>query len=113
MRNCIFLLSLLFANVLAADTVWIKNGDRIVGTIQSKNGDHLVLDTVYAGRLTIDWRQIATLETSTPIVVKIKPAAGLTHSVLDIADDGYVICKKCTPALIPLTDVDTLAHSSR
>jgi hypothetical protein len=115
MRSCILLLSLLVAVANAAvtnaaDTVWIKNGDRIVGSIQSKTGDHLIVETAYAGRLSIDWIQIATLETSTSITVKIKGAAASTESVLDIADDGYVICKKCTPALIPLADVDALLY---
>jgi len=109
MRSSILLLSLLSA-AAAADTIWIKSGDRIVGNIILKSEDHLVVDTEYAGRLSIDWKQIATLETGTPIIVKIKGVGGSTQSVLDIAEDGHVICKKCSPALIPLADVVALEY---
>ena len=43
-----------------ADTVWLNNGDRLSGTIILMDGGKLVLDTTYAGRVVIDWKNIQT-----------------------------------------------------
>lgn len=69
-RLIIFLLlSILSLNSLA-DTVWMKNGDRITGTISLLNNNRLVIDTNYAGTVTILWSQVATLETQSSLLIK-------------------------------------------
>ncbi|HLT05770.1 MAG TPA: DUF481 domain-containing protein, partial [Pseudomonas sp.] len=45
-----------------ADTVWLKNGDRLTGTIKAFDGGKLVLQTPYCGELSISWSSVATLE---------------------------------------------------
>ena len=43
-----------------ADTVWLKNGDRLSGQIQLFDGGKLLLKTAYAGSVTLDWKQVAS-----------------------------------------------------
>ena len=44
-----------------ADTVWMKNGDRLTGTIRVFDGGKLVLETDYGGTIPLDWKKVATL----------------------------------------------------
>lgn len=55
-----------------ADTIWMKNGDRLTGTISLLNNNKLVIDTDYAGSVTINWSKVSTLETTAPLLVKLK-----------------------------------------
>lgn len=55
---------------LFADTLWLSNGDRISGQVLALDGGQVVLQTAYAGRLLIDWKQVATLNTDTPLLLR-------------------------------------------
>lgn len=52
-----------------ADEIRLANGDRITGQIVRKVGNDLVVDTDYAGRLTLRWDQVSTLQTDQPLTV--------------------------------------------
>ena len=67
-----FLLStvLLLAWPAWADTVWLNNGDRLSGEILLLDGGKLVLKTKYAGRVLIDWKDIDTLSSDKPLLVR-------------------------------------------
>lgn len=58
-----------WANVWA-DTVVLKNGDRLSGQVQLVDSGKLVLKTDYAGEIRIDWDQVAQLETDDPLLVR-------------------------------------------
>ena len=73
-----------------ADTVWLKNGDRLTGDIVLLDGGKLVLKTHYAGRIMIDWEDIATLNSAKALLVK---QTGFEHEVsqkLQAAESGKV-----------------------
>jgi hypothetical protein len=55
------------------DVVEMKNGDRISGTIVKYEGDVLIIDTPYAEKLKLDWKEVATISSEQPHVVRIKP----------------------------------------
>lgn len=103
-------LCLLPSVAMAKDTIWLDNGDRIVGDIVFKTDDRLVVKTGYAGRVKIDWARVATLETQTPITVMIKGVEEASLSVLDVSENGTVICKKCSTQIVELQDIDTLVY---
>jgi len=46
-----------------ADTVHLKDGSHLIGTIVSKKDDTLVLKTSFAGNLSITWSEVASIET--------------------------------------------------
>lgn len=52
-----------------ADTVILEGGDRLSGKIVHASKENLTLDTEYAGKLQVAWKNIATLSTDAPIEV--------------------------------------------
>lgn len=67
--KAIFLALLLVSHSAIADTVKLKNGDVLTGTVIKKETDKLIFNTAYAGELTITWSDIATLKTDKPVNV--------------------------------------------
>ena len=55
---------------LLADTVWLKNGDKITGTIKLFDGGKLVIDTAYGGSIPLDMKQVKTLQSDQKLMVK-------------------------------------------
>lgn len=64
---CIFLSA--FACVVRADTVWLVNGDRLSGTVQSLSDGQLELKTNYAGTLKVSWASVSTMESESTISI--------------------------------------------
>ena len=73
-----------------ADTVWLKNGDRLTGTIRVFDGGKLLLQTEYAGAIPLDWKQIKTLESDQKLLVKQDKYPGEIAKSLQPAEDGKV-----------------------
>ena len=61
-RTLLCLAVLNVSTPLLADTVWLKNGDRLSGKIKVFDGGKLLIQTDYAGAVPIDWKQVKTLE---------------------------------------------------
>lgn len=64
------LVLLLASFATKADTIWLNNGDRITGTIQSLDSGKLLVQTEYGGNIRIDFKQVKTLESETELVIK-------------------------------------------
>ncbi len=54
-----------------ADEVFLKNGDRISGTVISKTGDVLLLDTKYAGEIKINWADVSGMSTDQSVRIQL------------------------------------------
>jgi putative salt-induced outer membrane protein YdiY len=72
------LLTILFvflasAAAAAADTVTLKNGDRLTGLILDSDGKDITLKTDFAGELKVHWGAVASVTTDKPIYV-VTPA---------------------------------------
>jgi putative salt-induced outer membrane protein YdiY len=70
-RLC-FLLAALLAPALFADTITLKNGDRITGKIEKTDANAVVVKTDYAGEIKIDLAAVATLTSDAPLNVTLK-----------------------------------------
>ncbi|MFZ3279688.1 DUF481 domain-containing protein [Pseudomonas sp.] len=75
---------------LLADTVWLKNGDKLSGTITVFDGGKLLIQTKYAGAVTIDWKEVKTLDSDQHLLVKQDAYAGEVSKSLTAAEDGKV-----------------------
>ena len=53
-----------------ADTITLKNGDRITGEIQKLEQRRLSVETDYAGTVTIDWRSVGQITSQRPFEVE-------------------------------------------
>ncbi|WP_434091910.1 DUF481 domain-containing protein [Pseudomonas subflava] len=75
---------------LLADTVWLKNGDKLTGTIQLVDSGKLLLKTEYAGTITLEVAKIATLESDQELLVKQSDFDGEHAKSLKPAGQGQV-----------------------
>ncbi|MGE8149455.1 DUF481 domain-containing protein [Pseudomonas frederiksbergensis] len=75
---------------LLADTVWLKNGDKLSGKITVFDGGKLLIQTEYAGAIPIDWKQVKTLESDQELLVKQDAYNGEKAKSLKAAEDGKV-----------------------
>ena len=75
---------------LIADTVWLKNGDKLTGTIELVDGGKLLLKTDYAGSITLDLYKVATLESERELLVKQDDFTGERAKSLKPAGEGQV-----------------------
>lgn len=73
-----------------ADTVWMKNGDRLSGKIKVFDGGKLLLETPYGGSIALDWKQVKTLESDQELLVKQDAYSGEKAKALTPADAGKV-----------------------
>lgn len=73
-----------------ADTVWLKNGDRITGKITVFDGGKLMVTTDYGGSIPLDWKQVKTLESDQELLVKQDAYTGEKAKSLKAAEDGKV-----------------------
>lgn len=75
---------------LLADTVWLKNGDRLTGKISLFDGGKLLIQTDYAGAIPVDWKQVKTLESDQELLVKQDGYTGEKAKSLKAGPDGKV-----------------------
>jgi hypothetical protein len=75
---------------LLADTVWLKNGDKLSGTITVFDGGKLLIQTKYAGAVNIDWKEVKTLDSDQHLLVKQDAYNGEVSKSLTAAEDGKV-----------------------
>ena len=62
----------LFSGIVLADQATLSNGDRITGTLIEQTMDTLVMETAYAGKITIKRSEIITLSTDQPLRLKLQ-----------------------------------------
>ncbi|VVP18101.1 hypothetical protein PS906_02293 [Pseudomonas fluorescens] len=68
----------------------MKNGDKLTGTITVFDGGKLLIQTKYAGAVTIDWKEVKTLDSDQHLLVKQDAYTGEMSKSLTAADDGKV-----------------------
>src|SRR5258708_5550433 len=77
------------ASSSSADEVIFKNGDRLTGTIESREGGKLVIKTAVAGKVTVDVKDVKTMASDRPISLKLKDGT-VVHQKVDAGPDGQV-----------------------
>ena len=101
----LWLLLCCFSMPVAADTVWLKNGDRLTGTIELLEGGKLVLSTRYAGRILIDWKDVSTLRSDQPLLVKQAGFVTEQSKSLAAAGEGMVRLENHQSKTLPLAHI--------
>lgn len=106
---CAFIVGFSFSLSAQADTVWLKNGDRLTGRIVLLDSGKLLLDTDYANTITLNIKKIATLESEQPLLVKLDKFTSESSKALRPAPEGSVtLVNGDTPKTIALTDIQQL-----
>ena len=102
--TALILLTITLAFPALADTIWLKNGDRLSGEIVSMASGRLLLKTSYAGQIKIAWDQVRGLASEKELRVKTG-GKSIVKGVASKAEDGQLALggKK-----LALTDVSAL-----
>lgn len=99
----------LFSAPVLADTVWLKNGDRLTGTIRVFDGSKLLLQTDYGGSIPLDWKKVATLESDHELLVKMGPVDGERAKSLLAAESGKVtLANGDAPKTVELAQIEQI-----
>lgn len=88
-----------------ADTVWLNNGDRLTGTIVLLEGGKLVLQTKYAGRVMIDWKDVSTLRSEQPMLIRQSGFDSEQSKSLAAAGQGMVRLENHESKTLPLASI--------
>ena len=92
-----------------ADTVWLKNGDRLSGKIKFYDGGKLLLETDYGGAIALDWAKIATLESDQELLVKENAVHGERAKSLQAAEAGKVtLANGAAPKTVELASIQQI-----
>ncbi len=68
----VILLGAMLVRPVFADQVEMKNGDRITGVIVTVEKGSLIINTSYAGQITIKWVEVTLIRTDSPAQVVLK-----------------------------------------
>jgi putative salt-induced outer membrane protein YdiY len=106
---------LLSFDIIFADEVSLKNGDRISGKVIRMEHGKLVLKTDYAGEITIKLKQVLTLRSDTGLKVMMKNGTIMDSSELSIEKGSMKIGldKSEESSAVPLADIKALYPKDR
>lgn len=84
-----------------ADTVWLKNGDKITGTLGVKLTNKLTMKTSYADEIKINWQDIHSIDADHPLLLQLADGS-LVEGRLQHTEAGQVVLDKDsdTPLLV-------------
>jgi putative salt-induced outer membrane protein YdiY len=116
----IFAGALAMASVTTADTVALKNGDRLTGTVQVSDGKDVTLKTDFAGEIKIQWSAVLELKTDKPIYVVTpdkKTVSGTvttdgSNLIVHTANSGTVQVPLAQVTVVRSSDVETAYEKS-
>jgi Protein of unknown function, DUF481 len=74
-----------------ADTIETKSGARLVGTVKAVSGGSIVLETDYAGPITIKQSEVVKIETQTPLMIRLAGGTTMQGTVTATPDGKIVI----------------------
>ena len=92
---------------LRADTVVLKNGDRLTGTAVKLDGGKLTFKTSYADAIAISWDQVTSLTTSAALVLPT-PKGNLNVTAIERSDAGLIVTTASGPATLDPAAVNVL-----
>ena len=104
-----FISLLIFAPVTSADVVYLKNGDRISGTLVRKSAEILLLRTSYAGEISIDWNEVDAFTTVKPVRLYFKDSGSTTAMVQKDDSDGQVMLAEEAETVTPF-ELESVAY---
>jgi putative salt-induced outer membrane protein len=107
----IFVGALAIASAASADTVVLKNGDHLTGTVEVSDGKDVTLKTDFAGEIKIQWSAVLELKTDKPIYVVTPDKKTVSGTVSTDGSNLVVHTANNGTVQVPLTQV-TVVRSS-
>ena len=116
-----FLLAALFMLPIAAsaDSITLKNGDHLTGTVNQLVGGKLTVTITYAGAVTITWDEVTSLKLDKPIVMAKETKVGkhvdiskVDITAVDRTSTGFVVTMASGSQPVPASDLTTLRSAA-
>jgi sRNA-binding regulator protein Hfq len=105
-------ISLLHISPLMADDIYIKNGNHISGNIISMSNNQVVIKTSYAGEISVNWSEIASLKTDQKLAIMMKNGIEYTGNLQE-AGEGRIKLGSEGRREIPslsIAEIKTIGH---
>jgi len=107
----VFVGALAIASAASADSVVLKNGDHLTGTVEVSDGKDVTLKTDFAGEIKIQWSAVLELKTDKPIYVVTPDKKTVSGTVSTDGSNLVVHTANSGTVQVPLTQV-TVVRSS-
>ena len=102
--------ALLLAPLLKADTIVMKNGDRVSGSIVKQDGKSVTIKTTHFGTVTAPWDQVASITAESPLTVVLADGKTVEGTVSTSEQKVQVSSKTGTEAAA-LSDVAAMRNA--
>jgi putative salt-induced outer membrane protein len=100
------LLAVAFA--ASADTLVMKNGDRLTGIVEVSDGKNVTLKTDYAGEIQVAWASIAEVKSDKPIYVVMPDKSTVTGLVTTEGSNIIIHPASGAPVQLSVSQVTTV-----
>jgi putative salt-induced outer membrane protein len=105
----------LFSMAAWADTVVLKNGDHLTGSVTQIAGGKLTIHTDYAGDVAISFDQVSSVKVEKPIVLSQETKKGKKVDIhkteitaIDRTDTGYTVTTASGTETVPTAGLTTV-----
>jgi len=95
--------ALLLGAECSADTLSLKNGDHLTGTVTNSDGKQVTLKTDYAGEIKVDWSAVKDLMSDKPLYVETADKKTVNGNVGMEGSDLVVHTAASGDVHVPLT----------
>jgi putative salt-induced outer membrane protein YdiY len=107
--------AVLLPSAAVADTVVLKNGDHLTGTVNQLAGGKLTVTTSYAGAVTITWDEVSSVKLDKPLILPIETRMGKKVDIkkvevtgIDRTPTGFVVATATGPQPVPPAGLSAL-----
>ncbi len=101
-------LFLVAALAASADTVVMKNGDHLTGTVVKSDGKQLTLKTDYAGEINLQWAAVKELTTDKPVFAVTPDKKTVSGKATTEGDELVIAPSNGAAVHVPLANVTVL-----
>lgn len=109
-----FILVFFFAaNSLVADSLTLRNGDHLTGTITSMDGHEIALKTDAAGEIKIKWSAVQTLTSDKPLYIATPEKQTITGTITLEGSDLVVHTATQGDVRIPVDQITVVRTESQ
>jgi len=101
----------LFLACARADDIYLKNGNLLSGKLLSVGNGQLILETDFAGKLTIDWNHVERIKVEEPMTVVLKDGSTLKGTMSPTAPAGQMALSTSSisePTVIQLASINAI-----
>jgi putative salt-induced outer membrane protein len=106
---------ILLPSAVLADSVTLKNGDHLTGTVTQLVGGKLTVKTSYAGDVTITWDEVTSVHLDKPLVLPVETRHGKQVEInkvditgIERTPSGFVVTTATGMRPVPASDLTAL-----